>query len=82
MKKSTKINLYASVFAGVSLPAIMLYELMPGATAMQSLWFISRSIGAWIAAGMVVFVMNWIFFGGLYLLGRWIYYSFYRNLRL
>lgn len=79
MKKSTKINVYASVFASASTPAIMLYKLMPGATAMQSLWVISKSIGAWVVVGLVVFAMNWIFFGGLYLLGRWIYNSFYRT---
>ena len=79
MKKSTIINIYASVCASVSAPAIMLYELMPGATAMQSLWFIFRSVGAWIVVGLIVFVMNWVFFGGLYVLGRWIYNSFYRT---
>ncbi len=79
MKKSTRINVYASVFASVSAPVIMLYELLPGATAMQSLWFISKSIGAWIVVGLLVFVVNWIFFGGFYLFGRWIYNSFYRT---
>jgi len=79
MKKSTKLNIYASVGASVAMPAIMLYELMPGSDALQSLWFIFRSFGAWLVVGLLVFVMNWIFFGGLYLLGRWIYDSFYRT---
>ena len=79
MKKSTKINVYASVCVSSSTAAIMLYELLPGATAMQSLWFVSKSIGAWIVVGLMVFVMNYIFFGGLYLVGRWIYDSFYRT---
>ena len=79
MKKSTKLNIYVSAAVSVAMPAIMLYELMPGADAVQAMWFVCSSVGAWIAVGLFVFVMNWVLFGGLFLLGRWIHEKFYRT---
>lgn len=79
MKTSTKLNLYASIAAGVAAPAIMLYEYMPGASVSISLWFVSRAIGAWLVIAALIFAVNWLFFGALYLLGRWIWDSFYRT---
>ena len=79
MKTSTKLNIYASIAAGVAMPAIMLYELLPGASFTMSLWFVVKSVGAWIAVAILIFGINYIFFGTLFVLGRWIWDSFYRN---
>ena len=79
MKTSTRLNLYGSIAASVAAPAIMLYEYLPGASVSTSLFFVSRAIGAWLVIGALTFVFNWLFFGSLFLLGRWIWDSFYRT---
>ncbi len=79
MKTSTRLNMYASIAAGVAAPAIMLNEYLPEADVVMSIWYVCRAMGAWLAVALLVFAMNWVFFGGLVLLGRWIRDAFYRT---
>ena len=79
MKTSTKLNSYVSIAVGVSLPAIMLSESFPADSLLVSLWIVCQSIGLWIGAAILIFLVNWVFFGALFLLGKWIWESFYRT---
>ena len=79
MKTSTRLNLYASLAAAVAAPAIMLHKLLPDAGFVMSLWYVCCSIGAWMAFALLIYVVNWVFFGTLVLFGQWIWDSFYRT---
>ena len=39
----------------------------------------STKLNLYASIGALVFAINWLFFGALYLLGRWIWDSFYRT---
>ena len=62
------------------MPAILLYEFLPNESLVFSLWYVTKCVGAWIAVALLIYIVNYVFFGTLWVLGRWIRSSFYQNL--